>query len=215
MKTQVITIALVLASGVAALITFMSTQQSLLRTQQLFYHEGRFADVFAELKRAPISLEKTLNQIPGVVSLETRIAKDFLLHIPGQVESAVGRFISIPEQGQTRLNRIYLRKGRLLDPKKTDEVIISENFSEANGFKPGDKIAAIINGRYKIFNIVGTALSPEYIYAIRAATVIPDDRLFGIFWTSQKGLEAALDMEGSFNSLSLILGPGSSTQESH
>lgn len=213
MKMQVITIALVLASGVAALITFMSTQQSLKQTQNLFYHEGRFADVFADLKRAPLSLEKNLNQIPGVVSLETRIAKDFLLHIPGRVESAVGHFISIPDQGETRLNRLYLRKGRLLDPKKTDEVIISEGFAEANDFKPGDPIAAIVNGRYKNFTIVGTALSPEYIYAIRGEAVIPDDRQFGIFWTSQKGLEAALDMDGSFNSLSLILGPGSSTRE--
>lgn len=213
LKTQVLSIALVLASGIAALVAFLSTQASLKTAQSRFYHEGRFADVFADLKRAPLSLAKRLEAIPGVVSLETRIVRDFLLNIPDQTESAVGRFISLPASGEPRLNRLYLRQGRMPDPARDDEVIVSEGFALANGFKPGDSIGAIVNGKYKKFQIVGTALSPEYIYAIRGATPIPDDRHFGIFWTPHRGLEAALDMEGSFNSLSLILGPGSSSRE--
>ncbi|MDL1873487.1 ABC transporter permease [Deltaproteobacteria bacterium PRO3] len=213
LKTQVLSIALVLASGIAALVAFLSTQASLKTAQARFYHEGRFADVFADLKRAPLSLAKDLETIPGVVSLETRIVRDFLLDLPDRVDSAVGRFISLPDSGEPRLNRLYLRQGRLPDPARDDEVIISEGFATANGFKPGDAIGAIVNGKYKKFQVVGTALSPEYIYAIRGATPIPDDRHFGIFWTPRRGLEAALDMEGSFNSLSLILGPGSSPRD--
>jgi len=213
LKSQVLSIALVLASGIAALVAFLSTQASLKTAQARFYHEGRFADVFADLKRAPLSLAKDLETIPGVVSLETRIVRDFLLDLPDRVDSAVGRFISLPDSGEPRLNRLYLRQGRLPDPARDDEVVISEGFAAANGFKPGDAIGAIVNGKYKKFQVVGTALSPEYIYAIRGATPIPDDRHFGIFWTPRRGLEAALDMEGSFNSLSLILGPGSSTRE--
>lgn len=209
MKTQVITVALVIASGVAALVAFLSTQDSLKLAQSRFYHEARFADVFAELKRAPLSLEKQLNQIPGVVSLETRIVKDYLLHFPDRVETAVGRFISYPELGSPHLNRLYLRQGRLLDPHRRDEVLMNEAFALSNGLQPGDKIAAIVNGKYEDFNIVGTVLSPEYIYAIREDVPVPNDKNYGIFWTSRKGLEAAADMEGSFNSLSLIAGPGS------
>lgn len=210
MAYQAVTIGLVLASGIAALVTFLSTQDSLKKAQSRFYQDARFADVFAELKRAPLSLERQISQIPGVVSLESRIVKDFLLRLPDQMEAAVGRFISVPESGSPKLNGLYLRKGRMLDPQRSDEVLISEGFAEANHMEPGSSIGAIVNGKYKTFKVVGTVLSPEYIYAIRGETPVPNDRLFGIFWTSRKGLESALDMDGSFNSISLILGPGSS-----
>ncbi|MFO1462859.1 MAG: FtsX-like permease family protein [bacterium] len=213
MKTQVLSIALVLGSGIAALVAFLSTQASLKTAQTRFYQEGRFAEVFAEMKRAPLSIAKRLEQIPGVVSLETRIVKDFLLEIPDRLDTAVGRFISLPATGEPRLNRLYLRKGRMPDPRRDDEAVVSEGFANANGFQPGTSIGAVVNGKYKRFQIVGTALSPEYIYAIRGETPIPDDRHFGIFWTPVRGLEAALDMDGSFNSLSLILGPGSNSHE--
>ncbi|MCB1214344.1 MAG: ABC transporter permease, partial [Deltaproteobacteria bacterium] len=210
MKSQVITIALVIASGVAALVGFLSTQDSLKLAQSRFYQEARFADVFAELSRAPLSLEKRLEQIPGVVSLETRVVKHYLLHLPNQLETAVGRFIAYPESEPPQLNRLYLRQGRFLDPRKKDEILISEGFALANHYQPGDQLAAIINGSYEKFTIVGTVLSPEYIYAIRGDAPVPNDRQYGIFWISSKVLEAAADMEGSFNSLSLIAGPGSS-----
>lgn len=213
MKAQAFSIALVLASGVAALVAFLSTQVSLKTAQTRFYHEGRFGDVFAELKRAPLSIGRRLEQIPGVVSLETRIVRDFLLRMPDRVDSAVGRFISLPDSGMPQLNRLYLRQGRMPDPLRHNEVLVSEGFALANNIKPGESIGAIVNGKYKDFNIVGTALSPEYIFAMRGTTPVPDDRHFGIFWTPRKGLEAALDMEGSFNNLSLILGPGSSSLE--
>lgn len=212
LKYQALTIALVLASGITALLTFLSTEDSLRRGQNQFYQEARFAQVFAELKRAPVSLAKQLEQIPGVVSLETRIVKDFLLNLPNQSEPGVGRFIAIPEDNMPRLNRLYLKKGRMLDPQSEHEVIISEAFAEANGFVPGDWIAAIVNGRYQRYQVVGVALSAEYVYTIRPGSSVPNDRLFGIFWTSKEGLESALDMKESFNSVSMILGPGSSEQ---
>lgn len=210
LKWQAVTIALVIASGVAALVTMMSTHDSLVLARDRFYHEARFADVFMELKRAPLSLARQLSQIPGVVSLETRISKDFLLDLPDRALPAVGRFISLPKSGQSRLNRLYIREGRLIDPSRDNEVVVSEGFAEANGLKPGDSVGAIINGKYEKLSIVGTALSPEFIYAIRNGTTIPDNRQFGIFWMNEDSLAAALDMDGSFNSLSLILGPGSS-----
>lgn len=213
LKAQVLSIALVLTSGIAALVAFLSTQASLRTAQAQFYHEGRFADIFAELKRAPLSIGKRLEQIPGVVSLETRIVQDFLLNLPGRADSAVGRFISLPIEGQPQLNRLYLRQGRWPDPNRHDEVLVSEGFSQSNGFKPGDRIGAVVNGKYKDFSIVGSVLSPEYIYAIRGETPMPDDRHFGVFWAPRVALETTLDMKGSFNSLALILGPGSSARE--
>lgn len=208
MKAQVITIALVVASGVAALVASLITHDSLKLAQAAFYQQGRFADVFAELKRAPLPIREELRKIDGVAALETRVLQDALLEIPDRVDPAVGRFISVPEDGRIELNRVYVREGRMIDPKKGDEVLVSEGFARANGFKPGDTIVAMLEGKYKRLFIAGTALSPEYVYAIRAGTALPNDREFGVFWIAEKTLASALDLQGAFNSAALTLAPG-------
>jgi hypothetical protein len=44
---------------------------------------------------------------------------------------------------------------------------------------------------------VGTALSPEYIFA--GLWGMPDQRGFGVFWVDREALAAAYDMQGAFN----------------
>ena len=60
MWTQALTIALVVASGVAGFITSFSAYDSLSWSRDLYYADARFADVFATLKRAPLALQYQL-----------------------------------------------------------------------------------------------------------------------------------------------------------
>ena len=53
LRGQVIAAALVVACGVAAFVTMRATYESLLRARDDYYQALRFADVFAQLKRAP------------------------------------------------------------------------------------------------------------------------------------------------------------------
>ena len=98
-----------------------------------------------------------------------------------------------------------LRRGRWIDPTRPDEVVASELFTEAHGFNPGDRVAAVINGRRRWLTIVGVGLSPEYVYAIRPGEMVPDKRQFGIFWMGRRALASAFNMEGGFNDVSLGL----------
>ncbi|HEY6507320.1 MAG TPA: ABC transporter permease, partial [Vicinamibacterales bacterium] len=102
--------------------------------------------------------------------------------------------------------------GRWVDAARPDEVLASEAFTTAHGLRPGNRIAAIINGRRRQLTIVGIALSPEYVYGIRPGEVFPDAKRFGIFWMGRAGLAAAFDMEGGFNDVSLRLARGASTE---
>ena len=54
-RGQAIAIALVVAAGVAMFVSSLSTLRSLRASQEAFYDRYRFADVFANLKRAPES----------------------------------------------------------------------------------------------------------------------------------------------------------------
>ena len=55
MWSQALTIALVVASGVAGFVTCFSAYDALSWSRDLYYADARFAHVFATLKRAPHS----------------------------------------------------------------------------------------------------------------------------------------------------------------
>ena len=215
LRGQVIAIALVVACGIASFVTMMSAYQSLQLSQTTYYERYRFADVFAQLKRAPETLVTQIEEIPGVARVQTGIVVDVNLDVPGLGEPATGRLVSIPPQQQRlMLNDLYIRRGRYIEPGRRDEVLVSEAFAKANQLKLGDKLGAVINGRWEQLRIVGIALSPEYVYEIRGAgDIFPDNQRFGVLWMNREILGPAFDMDGAFNSLSLLLMPGALKSE--
>jgi putative ABC transport system permease protein len=213
MKGQSLAIASVIAAGVAMFVMYLSNFDSLQRTRAAYYDAARFADVFASLKRAPSSLESRIAALPGVETVSTRVVADVTLDVPGMAEPAIGRLISLPDRGRPALNDVYLRRGRWVDSTRPDEVLASEIFCDAHGFNPGDRVAAIINGRRRWLTIVGIALSPEYVYAIRPGAIFPDKRQFGIFWMRRQALASAFNMEGGFNDVSVATARGANTAD--
>ena len=213
MKAQAAAIAMVVASGAALFVMYLSNFASLRRTQAAYYQRQRFADVFASLERAPLRLIQDIAAIPGVSAVEPRVVATVTLDLPQLDEPAAGRLVSIPADRRPRINDLFLRRGRWIEPDRPDEVIASEAFVSAHGFQPGDTVRAVINGRLRRLTIVGVALSPEYVYSIRPGDLVPDDRRFGVLWMDHRALAAAFDMEGGFNDVALALGPGASLED--
>jgi putative ABC transport system permease protein len=208
MKGQAVTIALVVACGIAAFVSSLTTYQSLRSSQRTFYETSRFAQVFAHVKRAPATLAPRLREIPGVAAVETRLVFDVALDAGGSGPPAIGRMVSIPSGAQPKLNALYLRAGRLLEPGHVEEVLVSEGFARSHRLRAGDRLSAVLNGRQEALRVAGVALSPEYVFAIRGGDPLPDDRGFAVLWTSREGVEAAFDMAGAFNDVVLTLAPG-------
>ncbi len=207
MKGQVFAITLVVMSGVATFIMFISTMDSLNLTRDSFYRDYHFADVFVTLKRAPESLKEKIKAVPGVNQLETRVSAYCKLSIGSFPEPVNARIISLPDDGDPLMNRLYLRKGRLPDPAKDNEAVINETFAQAHGFTLGDRFAAIINGKWKTLTITGIALSPEFVLLMQPESASPDFKRFGVLWMSRKVLSKAYDMDGAFNDVVLTLTP--------
>jgi len=208
LKGQALAISLVIGAGVAMFIMYLSTFSSLRLTQDTYYDRYRFAHVFASLTRAPLYLRDRITEIPGVARVDARVVVDVTLDVPELSEPASGRLIGIPIPHELMLKDVFLRRGRFPAVGRPDEVLVSEAFATSRELHPGDRIGAIINGRLRELEIVGIALSPEYVYSIRPGELIPDDSRFGVFWMDGRSLAAAFDMEGGFNSLSLTLLPG-------
>ena len=210
MRAQVAAIGVVVACGVATVVTTRTSYTSLLVSRASYYEVYRFADVFASVKRAPQSVGARLAAIPGVAAVETRLVSVVTLDVPGLAEPATGRLVSVPPRGRPALNDLHLRRGRWLEPGRPDEVIASEAFAVANDLQVGDSVGAVINGRWERLHLVGVAISPEYVYEIGEGGLFPDNRRFGVLWMSRDALAPAFDMVGAFNDASLRLDPDAS-----
>ncbi|MGB5309689.1 MAG: ABC transporter permease, partial [Arenicellales bacterium] len=213
MRMQALAIAMVIVSGVGIFIMSLSTLDSLYETRESYYRDHHFAHIFATLKRAPLSLVKRIEEIPGVDKVETRVVAYVNLDVEGFEDPVSGHILSLPDNSRGLLNQIYLREGRLIEPGHDNEIVLSEEFARAHKLQPGDKLSATINGRRKALTIVGLALSPEYIYQIAPGAMFPDHARYGVLWIARQPLATAYDMEGAFNNVTLTLSRGTNEQE--
>ncbi|NMG45642.1 FtsX-like permease family protein [Aromatoleum toluvorans] len=213
MRGQAIAIALVVMCGVGTYVMFLSTLGALRATQDDYYREYRFAEVFATLKRAPESLRARLAAIPGVERAETRVVQQVRLDMPDFAEPVSARMVSLADDAPHGLNGLHLREGRLPLPGRADEVVISTPFAKAHALHPGGRFYAILNGRRQALTVVGTALSPEFVQQLRPGSAFPDPKRYGVMWMGRKALGQAYDLDGAFNDLALSLRPGANAQD--
>lgn len=198
-------VAIVAACGVASFVSMRSMLEHLLVSQESYYARGRFADVFAQVERAPRSVLRDIADIPGVTAVDARVTTNVNLDVPGLAQPALGHLVGIPVQREPALNRVFIRRGRGLAPGGRDEVLVSEGFADANSLAPGDSIEAVISGRWRRLHVVGIALAPEFAYELGPGDLFPDPRRYGVLWLEAEALAAALGLEGAWNDLALSL----------
>ncbi|MEW5917608.1 MAG: ABC transporter permease, partial [Gemmatimonadota bacterium] len=209
-RSQLAAIVAVVACGIALFVTLRSMNGFLRGSRDDYYRDYRFADIFAPLKRAPLGIVRRAGDIAGVRAVDARLTFDVTLDVPGLAEPAIGRLVSIAVPRRDGLNELHLQSGRWPSSSTPAEVIASGAFSKANKLQLGDSVGAVINGRWQWLHIVGTAISPEYVYEISGATIFPDNRRFGVIWLGYDALADAFDTQGAFNYLTAALEPHAS-----
>jgi putative ABC transport system permease protein len=207
LRGQVLAIVLVNAVGVAMLVMSMATLHSLQRSRDRYYRQQVFADVFANLKRAPEAIAERLRAIDGVAAADTRVVAFGRGEVAGFGDPIQIQAVSIPEYGQSRLDRLYVLAGRAPAGDERDTLAISDAFAEAHGLRPGDRIVLTLHGHRGAFRIVGIAGSPEFVAQLPPQSSFPDARRYAIAWIPRPALEAAIDMRDAFNSVALRLQP--------
>ena len=212
MRLQVLSIALLVAAGVAVFVMSVSNYQALIGAMEAHYRNERFADIFVGMTRAPLSIVDRLREINGIGIVEPRVAEPVRVIREDTNLPISGRVISLPAAGQPLLNRLHLLQGRWPDPLHPEEVIINAAYAEARSVRSGETMEVVLNGRLQGFRVVGTALSPEFIFATRAAVPLPDDRNFVVVWASEDAVASAFDMKGAFNDALMTLAPGAGPQ---
>ena len=206
-RGQILAVVLVMVAGIALFVSLRSMNGYLRTSLEDYYRRERFGDVFASLRRAPLSVAGDIAAIPGVAAVEARVVADVILDVTGAEEVVTGRLVSLPDTGPPALNRVVLDRGRL--PVHRGEVVVSAAFARAHHLVLDKRVGAVLNGRLQQLTIVGIGYSPEFVYEIRGGMeFFPDNRRFGILWIGRRELAGAFDLDGAFNDVVVRLERG-------
>ncbi len=208
LKGQALAIAAVIASGVMTLVLSVTTLEALTHAQQRFYAEYHYADLFVDVKRAPLRLADELATLEGVSRVLPRVRAPLRLNVTGFDDPIRGTALSIPDGRQPLLNRLHLMAGSLPEAGRADQAVVSDAFARAHALHPGDSLVAIIDGRYTRLQISGIARSPEVIYQAAPTDLLPDYQRYATLWLNERALAQAFGMDGAFNQLLVSVQPG-------
>lgn len=203
LKAQIATIALVLAGGVASFVALRGNYSSLQAAVAAYYADCHFADVFAHLERAPLSVQRRIERLDGVQRVEARLEENIALPIEGMPRPASAVLLSLPTRRPLTINALRVQRGRLPLPDHGDEVVVHDGFAAAHGLELGQALPAVINGKLRHLRVVGTVLSPEFIYAIRPGAMVDDPKHHTVIWMDEDEMASAFELGNAFNSLVL------------
>lgn len=212
-KGQAVAIIFVIAAGISLLVMARGMMISLDETMVAYYERYRFADMYAPAKRAPDHILDEARALPGVNDVEGRISGGGLVTLPGINAPISARVISFDPEARSPINGVHLAAGRMIEPTRSDEILLLESFANARELEPGDTLAITMNGVQHEFEIAGIVLAPEFIYALPPGEFTVDPGSFAVLWANEEAMEAAYDLDGAFNEVILTTSRGVNTQE--
>lgn len=213
MRAQAVAVSGVLACGVALFVMATGMYDTLERARDSYYDSARMADLAASVVRAPDPVANDLAALPGINALEARVSGVGLLDLAGKSDPVSARLVSLPPDRKPRVNDVLLREGRWPDVARDNEALINEAFAEANALAPGERIRALIYGRYRELEIVGIASSPEFVFAVAPGSMLPEPERFGVIWMNREALGRAFDVDGAFNDVVFRLAPDADVRD--
>lgn len=200
-KGSLLAILNIVAVGVACFVTMSSSYFNLDGARSRYYAQSRMADFWIDLKKMPTAEMDRLRQIPGVAELHYRISFQLTIDLEDEPKPLRGQIISLPDVRTPVLNDVVMVRGSYFSEDSRDQVIVNDAFAKARNLKPGDSIHVILNNRRHELNIVGTAISAEFVYLISPGSLVPDNENYGILYISQSHAEEVFDFAGASNQL--------------
>lgn len=210
-KGQFLAVTAVVMVGICVYISMSTLYYNLSRSQEVFYQESNFADYYFHVVRAPQQVTRQIEAVPGVIKATGRIQKDVPV-LKDDNKRATARLVSYPLPLEGEINRPQLQKGRLFEKYPVSggiEILTDPQYIEANELSFSDYVTIVAEGKQVYLNLVGTAISPEFIIVMKdAATLMPDPKTFGVFMIPHNQAEQILNLPGQINQVLVTLAPG-------
>ncbi len=164
---MILAIASIIAVGVASFVALRSAYHNLDEARHRYYAQCRMADFSIELKKAPVVALDALARLPGTTEIRPRLQFSVTVDLDGVEEPLSGLVFSLPERRDVPLiNDVVLKRGSYFTDRRDEEVIVNDAFARKHGLHPGDRIHLLLNNRRQALQIVGTAISSEFVYLL-------------------------------------------------
>jgi putative ABC transport system permease protein len=192
----------IMVIGVGSFVGMTSLYSDLDAARGKFYAAYRMADFTVDFKRAPPWAIKALNEIENVQLVQGRVNITVRLDLPAESVPINGRAISLPSPRRPVLNDAFLKTGTWFSRPDAEEIIINQGFADAHGLRPGHRLTVLLPDKQHDLLIVGTAMSPEFVYILSpGGGFAPDPARFGILYMPEDFLRKAADMDGAWNQI--------------
>ncbi|MDO4492593.1 MAG: FtsX-like permease family protein [Clostridia bacterium] len=165
-----------------------------------YFTENNIADLWVKSTGLTAEELRKLSHTPGVADAIART--NLNAECPDLAGNVTLNLMAF--EGESRINIPYLRAGALLSEGDRRGILLEEQFADAHGLHPGDRITLRLPTGDADFTIRGTVLSPEYI--VTSNDVGPDPNTFGFAIADRSAVQAL-----PLNELLLKTGLGTDT----
>ncbi|KUG02374.1 hypothetical protein ASZ90_020256 [hydrocarbon metagenome] len=214
---QFLGMAVIIAVGISLYIGITTAFFNLSQSQEAFYQDNKFADYYFYVVRAPESIIRQVESVPGVKLATARIQKDVPVLKDGQERASV-RITSYALPLENEVNSIQLLDGRLFSKYPAGggtEVMVDPGYFDANHLNFGDNINIVAENKKYPVKVVGTATGPEFTYIMKdASNMMPDYETFGIMMVPLNQAQQLFNLPGQLNQVLVQFGPGADVDTS-
>jgi putative ABC transport system permease protein len=168
--------------------------------------ELRFQDFVVTLEgTAPESTVQDVAGLDNIQAVTGRLVMDVGLDI-SEDNQARARLVGMPTAAQPPVNQLYIQEGRYLQEGDGLVAVMDHHLAEYYGYGPGTVLHPIVNGERLDVEIVGVAVSPEYLMAVASSeNVLPLSSGFAVLFMPQPEVQRLFGAEGMINELNVLL----------
>ena len=162
------------------------------------YDRLNFADFTIQLSDEVGDVEADLESIPGIKAVTGRMNADYSLTLPGdRKKNVLVRTLSIPSASDSEsdtVNDIHVEEGHFFTENDDRSIILEKHFAQHHEIEPGDTVLLTVKGEEDIFEVVGIATSPEYIfYAKSRQELLVSPEVWGVVFVPEQIRQSLLD----------------------
>ncbi len=208
-KAQFGAVVAIIAIGIIAFVAVYESYQNLYLSSEHSYEVLSMGDYWVSVDRLPARAAREMDALPGVTAIgrvvgEARV--DLALESGRRVEAGI---VSLPAGHRPSVNDIEILSGEYFSPGDGREIILDTRFAEYHGLEPGDWLTLERAGVKTSFQVVGIAVSPEFIWIAKSMQeMFTTSETYGVMFMPHGRAEAFFDMPGTVNEISLRVDEG-------
>jgi putative ABC transport system permease protein len=205
-KWQFLALTLIILLGVTSYGGMMGMIDDVIQSIERTLDELRFQDLAITFESpVPQSVVESVGDLDNVEAATGRLVADTGLFISPD-NQARARLIGMPTAEQPAVNQLYLQAGRYLQTGDERVAVLDHHLAEHYGYEPGTILHPVLDGEQLDIEIVGTAVSPEYLMAVPSKeNPLPVPGGFAALFLPQTEMEELLGASGAINELNIRL----------